>query len=105
MFIFIIFYIMGTNEIVQLIGIAYLVFGLSFVFNSKYYKWVIKDAIKSKTVVLFWWYTALAVGFIIITFYNVWTLSADWLITLVWWLSLFKWIFALMNPQWFSKLS
>ena len=37
---------MNTSEIVQLLGVVYLVFGLAFVFNAKYYKWVVKDAIK-----------------------------------------------------------
>ena len=96
---------MNTSEIVQLLEVVYLVFGLAFVFNAKYYKWVVKDAIKSKTTVLFWWYASLVIGFIIVNFYREWTLSGDGLITLLWWIALFKWVFALMNPQWFAKFS
>ena len=90
---------MNANDIVQLLWILYLVFGLSFLFNKKYYKDLFKDITKSKSWMFYWWCVALIIWFIIILFFNEWTLTREWVVTFIWWAALVKWIVILLFPK------
>jgi hypothetical protein len=43
---------MNANELIQLLGVLYFVFGLSLIFNEKYYKKVFIDLVKSTSYML-----------------------------------------------------
>ena len=96
---------MNANDIVQLMWILYLVFGLSFLFNKKYYKDLFKDITKSKSWMFYWWCVALIIWFIIILFFNEWTLTREWVVTFIWWAALVKWIVILLFPKFMVDLT
>jgi len=100
MFIFITYKIMTANEIIQLLGVLYLVMGVSFIFNKKYYRNLFKDMIKSNIFKFLGWYIALVIGFI-----REFTFSKEWLITILWWIAFLKWIILLRFPGFFTKFS
>jgi len=96
---------MNSNDIVQLLGVIYLVFGLSFIFNKKYYKDFYKEMTKSKISMFFWWVTSLVIGFILILNFNEWTMTRVWLVTFIWWAALVKWIILLLFPKFMIDLT
>ena len=95
---------MTANEIIQLLGVLYLVMGVSFLFNQKYYRSLFKDMLKSNIFKFLWWYIALVIGFIILLYYNELTLSKEWLITIFWWIAFLKWIILLRFPNFLKKV-
>lgn len=94
---------MNSNEIIQLFGLLYLIFGLSLLFNKHYYKDIIFDYMESKGLVLLSWIIAFIFWFVILLHFNVWTVSKDWFITLLWWIWLIKWVSLLLFPKFTIK--
>lgn len=96
---------MTAEQIIQLLGVLYLVIGVSFLFNRKYYRGLLKDMLKSTVFKFFGWYTALAIGFILISFFNELSFTKEWLITILWWMAFFKWLVLLISPNFFWKFT
>ena len=95
---------MTANQIIQLLGVLYLVMGVSFLFNQKYYRSLLKDMLKSNIFKFIWWYMALVIGFVMLLYYNELTLSKEWLVTVFWWIAFIKWIILLQFPNFFKKI-
>jgi len=96
---------MDSNQIVQLIGLIYFVFGLWFLFNKKYYINTVNEYTNSHSLLLLSWIIAFILGFVIVVNYNVWTFSKEWFITLIWWIWLIKWISLVIFPRFTMKFS
>lgn len=95
---------MNANTIIQLMGVLYFLIGLAFLFNKKHYKAIFKDVLKSKLFMLFWGILWITLGFILLVYYYELAFTREWLITFIWFASLFKWISYLLFPDWFKKL-
>ena len=103
--LFLIIFIMTANEIIQLLGVLYLVMGFSFLFNQKYYRKLFKDITKSNIFMFLGWYIALVIGFTILLYFNELTLSKEWLVAVLWWIAFIKWILLLRFPNFITKIS
>lgn len=97
--------IMEANEIIKLMGFLYLIIGFSFILNKKHYLSVFKDMVKNKTFMFYGWIFASILWFILLTYYNSYTISKEWLVTLFWLLSLIKWITIMLFPKFFEKIA
>jgi len=88
----------------KLIAVVYVAVGLGMLLNFKYYKKVMKDAMKSPLLALYGGIAALVAGFLIVWFHNIWV--ADWtvIITVFGWLGLVKGLLLLLIPGPFLKL-
>ncbi len=96
---------MNANELIQLLGVLDFVMGLAFLFNKKYYQWAFKDLVKSTPFMLISWMSALVIGILIVLNFNTFTLSKEWLVAVIWVISLIKWANILLFPNSFSKFA
>ena len=90
----------------KIIGVVYVVAGISILFNSKYYKPVFNDLLKNKV----WMFTMGLIGlvamFIWVLKHNIW--QGPWwviLVTLFGWLGFVKCILILLLPKWFERFA
>ena len=90
---------MTTINILQLIGSIYVLIGLGFVFNSKFYRKVFDEFFNSKISILYGWIAAYVTWFVILLFFNDFWYTKDWLVAIIWALSLVKWVFLVLFPK------
>ncbi len=90
--------------IARILGLAYVVVGLGMLFNPKYYAASMKEMVKELGVMYLGGVMALVVGFIWVSYHNVWQ---GWpiLITVFGWLALIKGITLLMFPKLMMKFT
>jgi len=88
----------------KIIGVVYVVAGLSMLLNAKYYQRVFPELVKNTIWMFTMGLMGLVVFFIWVLKHNVWE---GWpiLITLFGWIALIKSIVILVFPQWFTKFS
>ena len=89
----------------KIIGVVYVVAGLSVLLNAGFYKKFIPELVKDKSWMFTMGLIGLVVTFIWVLKHNIW--QGQWwviLITLFGWIGLVKCIFILMMPKWFEKL-
>lgn len=90
---------MESNEIIQLMGVLYFVIGLSFLFNKKYYITMLKEEVIPNILVFVLWFMALVLGFVMLIFFHEFTLSREWLVSVIWWMSFLKWLMLILFPK------
>jgi hypothetical protein len=89
---------MTNAQIFQLLGLAYFSMGVGMLVNPKFFKNIMYDLEHSTANVYYGGLICLAIGFPLVSFYNVWDLDSSLIITLLGWLSLAKGIALLMIP-------
>lgn len=90
---------MTTIEILQLIGSFYILLSFALILNTKTYYKIFNELLKSKSVALFWWIAAYVIWFLILLNYNNFWFSKEWLIAVIWIISLIKWIILILFPK------
>lgn len=82
----------------QILGLLYLVMGLSFLLNHKLWSKCLKDFSKNPGTVLLWGFVAIMMGLLMVSVHNLWV--NDWraVITVFGWAALLKGIFLLLFP-------
>ena len=83
----------------QILGLVYLVIGVGVIFNSGYYHDMMKDFLKSPAILYLGGVMALLVGFLIVTYHNVWEQSWVVIITIIGWIALVKGVVLLVFPE------
>ncbi|MBU1018291.1 hypothetical protein KKA33_04670 [Patescibacteria group bacterium] len=88
----------------KVIGIVYVVAGLSMFFNAKYYQKLLPELIKNTVWTFTMGLISLVVFFIWVLSHNVWE---GWplLVTLFGWIALLKSAIMLLFPEWMKKMS
>ena len=94
---------MTDKQIFQLIGLMYLAVGLGILLNPQYYKQMFADFKKSVAVMYLGGIFAFAIGFLLITFHNIWVKDVSVIITIVGWMALLKGISILVLPKLMMK--
>ncbi|MDF2379815.1 MAG: hypothetical protein P1V18_06400 [Candidatus Gracilibacteria bacterium] len=91
--------------VAEIIGPVYLTVGLGFLINGAYYKKMINEVIKDKTLMYFGGIMALVLGILILRVHSVW--MQDWtvLVTLIGWIAVLKGLGLLFVPEKFLVLS
>ncbi len=90
----------------KIIGVVYVVAGISVLFNAKYFKALLNDLLKDRVWIFTMGLIGLVVTFIWVLKHNIW--QGPWwviLVTLFGWLGFIKTLFMLIFPEWFEKLS
>ena len=88
----------------KIIGVVYVVAGLSVLFNSKFYKKVMPELVGNTIWMFTMGLIGLVVFFIWVMKHNVWQ---GWpiLITLFGWIGLIKSLFILVVPEWTQRMN
>jgi hypothetical protein len=81
-----------------MLGIFFLVVGISMVVDGKGTAAVMQEAVQRKEYLWMWGLAATATGAIILPLNNMWTSGLPLLITVMGWLALLKGIFILIFP-------
>ena len=91
---------MDTSILIgRILAVIYLTVGVGMALNKQFYQEMIEDFCENKALLYFGGVMALAVGFLIVTFHNDWTISWTILITLIGWMGLAKGIWILIFPK------
>jgi len=83
----------------QILGIIFIVLGLSMFFNKKNTTVAIEEILSSRGLMWIGGFMALVMGTIMIEFNNVWNSGLPLLITILGWLALIKGVFILVFPD------
>ena len=94
---------MTDKQIFQLLGLMYLAVGLGMLLNPQYYKQMFVDFKTSVAVMYLGGIFAFAIGFLLITFHNIWVKDVSVIITIVGWMALLKGISILVLPKMMRK--
>lgn len=90
---------MSDAQIFQLIGIVYLAVGVGILLNYSYYKKMLEDFVNNTSILYIGGIMALVVGYLLVTYHNIWV--KDWyvIITVIGWMALIKGLYILMLPK------
>jgi len=94
---------MTDKQIFQILGLAYLSIGLGLLLNPRYYKQMFIDFKTNLTAMYLGGIFAFAIGFLLITFHNIWVKDVSVIITIVGWMALLKGISILVLPKMMMK--
>jgi hypothetical protein len=90
---------MDTVIITQVLGVFFIVVGISMTFNSKGTRNAIEASIENKGILFLWGMLALLIGAWIVDLNNMWTSGMPLLVTILGWLALIKGVFILIFPN------
>lgn len=88
-----------TNVLVEILGIIFLVIGVSMIFNKKGTKAAVEKITQDDGVLWLAGFSALVMGAVIVALNNVWTSGWTLVITVMGWLCLIKGFFILVFPN------
>jgi hypothetical protein len=88
--------------IARIIGIVYLSFGIGLIISNKYYKREVINIYDNASYILFIGILASLIGYLIISYHNVWEWNWRVLVTLYGWLALAEGILVLIFPRFVS---
>lgn len=95
---------MYDAQILQILGLAYLVIGVGMLFNPRYYRHMVGGFRENRAIAFMGGLMALIMGLAIIVFHNVWVPSVAVLVTALGWLSLVKGVALLVFPDFQQKI-
>ena len=84
--------------IAQVLGIFFVVVGVSMVANGKATAAAVEESVQNKGMMFMWGILALLIGAVIVVFNNAWTSGLALLVTILGWLALIKGTFILLFP-------
>ena len=97
--------IMSEALLFQLICSIYFVVGFWILLNKGFYNKIFKHISDSPIFLYFGGITSFTIGFILVSFYNTWSLEIPVILTIFWWAALLKWIWIIVFPDSFTKLT
>ena len=95
---------MTSAQILQIFGIAYLAIGIGIIINPNFYKQLMGDFASNRPAMYIGGFAALAIGFLLITFHNVWVKDWPVIITVFGWLAFIKGLVILVLPKAMMKI-
>jgi uncharacterized membrane protein len=96
---------MTDTQIFQLLGIIYLAVGIGMLTSPDFYKKLLADCTKDSLAVYLGGLVALAIGFLVVTFHNIWTKDWSVIITILGWAALLKGLFLTIMPRALFKIT
>lgn len=91
--------------IARMLGVFYVVIGLGILLNGKFYRNIIDYYINSPGAIYLGGVIALVVGFLIVSYHNIWDGSWRVIISIIGWIALVKGISLLTFPAALMKLA
>ncbi|MCK5175544.1 MAG: hypothetical protein KAR47_19265 [Planctomycetes bacterium] len=96
---------MSDVQIFQVFGVLYAVIGVGMFLNQEFYKKLFLDFVESPAMMYFGGIMALIVGYLLVTFHNVWVMNWTIIITVFGWIALIKGMTILIRPNWMIDLT
>ncbi len=89
---------MSDSQIFQVFGILYVTVGIGLFLNREFYKKLFLDFVESPAMMYISGIMALLIGYLLVTFHNVWVMDWTVIITVCGWISLIKGMLILVRP-------
>lgn len=89
---------MSDAQIFQFLGLVFFAIGVGMLVNHKFIKNILRELEESTSSMFYGGLISLAIGFLLVTFHNVWDLNASLIITIMGWMALVKGLALLMFP-------
>lgn len=89
---------MSDAQIFQFLGLVFFAIGVGMLVNHKFIKNILRELEESTSSMFYGGLISLAIGFLLVTFHNVWSLNASLIITIMGWMALVKGLALLMFP-------
>lgn len=96
---------MTEVQIFQILGLIYFAAGLGMMINPEFFKKMLANLAENSLALYIGAMLALALGYFMVSYFNVWSWDRSLIITLVGWFALVKGFFLLIFPQFALKLS
>ena len=96
---------MTDAQIFQLAGLVYLSVGIGIITNRAFYSKMVASFMENVAAYYLGGLTALAIGYLLVTFHNVWVWDWPVLITIFGWMALIKGVFLLAAPKAAAQVS
>ena len=96
---------MNDSQIFQLIGLAYTAMGLGGVINKDSYRHLAEGFANSPALLFVTGLLTLVIGFVLVSFHNVWVMGWTVLITIIGWAALIKGIMIFVFPGFYMYIS
>jgi uncharacterized protein YjeT (DUF2065 family) len=90
---------MTDAQIFQILGIVYLAVGIGILINPDFYKKLLADCAENSLVMYLAGLITLAIGYLLVTFHNIWVKDWPVIITIVGWMALIKGLFLIVLPK------
>ncbi len=90
---------MSDAQIFQVFSLMYIAIGIGILINPDVYKKIYQDFIDNGMALYFGGFTALAIGYLLVTFHNVWEMDWHVIITVIGWIALIKGMLILVRPE------
>ena len=90
---------MSDAQIFQIFSLGYLAIGIGILINPDIYKKLFEDFIDNGTALYFGGVMALIIGYLLVTFHNVWEMDWHLIITVIGWIALIKGVLILVQPK------
>ncbi len=96
---------MTDAQIFQILGITYPIVGIGILINPDFYKKLITNFTENPPAIYLSGLVALAIGYLLVMFHNIW--AKDWsvIITIFGWAALIKGLFLIVLPKVSIKIS
>lgn len=94
---------MTDAQIFQFIGLCFFAIGVGMRSNPKFIKNIFKELEDSDTLKFYGGLMSFAIGFLLVTFHNVWNFSSSLIITVIGWMGLAKGLMFLAFPKFTGK--
>ena len=96
---------MTDAQIFQVLGIVYLAVGIGVLINPSFYRNLLAALSEHPPAVYLGGLISLAVGFLLVTFHNIWIVD-DWtvIITILGWVALVKGVLLIIAPNTMIKM-
>ncbi|PKL44106.1 MAG: hypothetical protein CVV39_08400 [Planctomycetes bacterium HGW-Planctomycetes-1] len=95
---------MTDAQIFQILGITYLAVGIGIIINPDFYKKMITHFTEDAAAIYLGGLAALVIGFLLVSFHNIWVTDWSVIITIIGWAALIKGLFLITLPKTAIKL-
>ena len=90
---------MSDAQILQILGLAYLSVGLGALINPEFYKKILTAYTKNLPVIYLNSFIIFGIGFLLVSFHNVWVFDWPVLVTVLGWTAFLKGVFLCYSYQ------
>jgi len=91
--------------IARIVSVVYLSAALGAVFSRDHYRRILDDVFKNAALTYFMGFTAVILGFIMVSYHNTWVQDWTVLVTILGWLALIKGILIITFPRFVQSYS
>ncbi len=96
---------MSDAQIFQVLWIIYFTFGIGIILDKQMLKKILEEYINNISITFISAILAVIMGYLLITFHNIWEANLTVIITIIGWIAFLKGLMLLIAPKLFLQMS